>query len=154
MLDSFSFEHDSIAKILWTMGLVGLFFFFGSGVNSTSEFMMISTEIKEVQIDYNHHQSTMNALENNAAPTSDDIAKTRKLENKIDGLMAKRAEANEHHKLFMIGSYISLVAFMAGFALWYIGPYQRKKKDNALITQALELDVEIKKKELKNLNNP
>ena len=82
----------------------------------------------------------------------DDLSAERdKAENKIAQLRRQSAEVVARHKLYKIGSAICLTLFLSGLAWWYIGPYQRKKRDSELATKLLELEIEIKEKELERL---
>lgn len=152
MLDGLSFEHNELSKLLWTAALIGLIFCFGSSITAADEFWIIDSQIKDAHIDYKHIQQEIQAQSAKGLAVNNLSAESDKAENKMVQLKRQSTEVVARHKLYEIGSSIFLVLFLGGLAWWYIGPYKQKKRDRELTTQALELDIEIKKKELELLN--
>ena len=176
MLDNLSFEHNELSKLLWTAALVGLFFCFGASIAASDEFWIIDNQIKDARVDYQRIQQKIQLQSANDLVVDDlvvddlvvddlavddlavddlavdDLSAERdKAENKIAQLRRQSAEVVARHKLYKIGSAICLTLFLSGLAWWYIGPYQRKKRDSELATKLLELEIEIKEKELERL---
>ncbi|WP_339343228.1 hypothetical protein [uncultured Psychrobacter sp.] len=152
MLDSLSFEHNELSKLLWTAALVGLIFCFGASITASDEFWIIDNQIKDAHVDYKHIQQEIQLQSAKGLAVNDLSAESDKAENKIVQLKRQSTEVVARHKLYEIGSIISLTLFLGGLAWWYIGPYKRKKRDSELTTRILELDIEIKEKELELLN--